>query len=110
MPTKQRRRNFASRRGAAAQAYFVYVKPLQRSIGGKYPAESRETGPRRSLLIYPPGGLGYHTAVEIMFYQAPLAWGSVPPLCHSEPVLTLAWESVSLRRGERIATSLRSSQ
>ena len=27
--------------------------------------KSRETGPRRSLLIYPPGGLGYHTAVEI---------------------------------------------
>ena len=79
----------------------MYVKPLQRSIGGKYPAESRETGPRRSLLIYPPGGLGYHTAVEIMFCQAPLARGFVP-LCHSEPVLTLAWESVPLCHSEPV--------
>mgnify|MGYP007093017934 CR=1 FL=1 len=56
----QRRKDFSPRRGAGAQAYFVYVKYLQRSIGGKDPAAVSLSGkdpwapPRRRLSWRPP--------------------------------------------------------
>ncbi|MCD8375910.1 MAG: hypothetical protein LUD69_03105 [Oscillospiraceae bacterium] len=33
-------RNFATKEGAKVQAYFVYVKLLQRTFGGKVPPDA----------------------------------------------------------------------